>query len=299
VVGKFHSAGGATSGPQSTRIAVLGRISVRLVVLLPVALVPASPAAVAAGLPGFAWGELRTPASRQPEEQADTLLEGAVEQGYEWRTLGPQSQLRPFGRFDYKIDTAELDYNNKLEAAVGIKLRYRPAPEVVIDGGAKYVVERRMESERHEQGVQAFVDWYGRWRPMAARGAGGGDPVPLAYPGLTWGQLRYPSDQVAEEQHNTLVEGAIEQGVDWTGVGRRGNFNTFTKLEYSADREGFDYNNKAVLGLGVKLRFEWPAAARVQLGVQYVYDYRWISERTERGPIYFLNWSAAWDAASR
>jgi hypothetical protein len=123
--------------------------------------------------------------------------------------------------------------------------------------------------------------------------------VPLAMPGSTWGGVRFPSSQELLEKDNLILEGAVEQGVDWLRVPGRGTFNTFGRLEFKMDREKFDYNNKLQFEAGLKLRFPLAGLGAVEIGGKYAFDRRNITDRTERGAVVFVNWWGGWDLMQR
>jgi hypothetical protein len=132
----------------------------------------------------------------------------------------------------------------------------------------------------------------------AAGGARAAD-FPLGYPGSTWGSLRYPNAAPEEERENLLAEGALEQGVDWAEVGPRMFLNTFASLRYSVDSEKLDFNNKLEPGVGVKLRLLLGDWAQAEVGVKYVVEYRFESDRRGDTAIIFLNWGGWWDLKRR
>ena len=119
--------------------------------------------------------------------------------------------------------------------------------------------------------------------------------IPLSMPGSTWGGIRFPSSQELLEKRNLILEGAVEQGVDWFKVARHGILNTFGRVEFKMDRERFDYYNKIQLEAGIKLKFPVAQVGMVEIGSKYAFDRRRITDRTERGTVVFLNWWGAWD----
>lgn len=123
--------------------------------------------------------------------------------------------------------------------------------------------------------------------------------VPLGFPGYTWGQVRYPSSEEIEEKDNVILEGAIEQGVDWFRMTRWTIFNSFVRFEYKSDKEGFDWNNKLQPEVGVKAKFLLADWGLIEAGGKYVVDHRYETNRTEQGIVFFLNWAASWNLKKR
>ena len=123
--------------------------------------------------------------------------------------------------------------------------------------------------------------------------------VPLGFPGYTWGQVRFPSSQEIAEKNNVITEGAIEQGVDWFRMTRWSIFNSFFRFEYKFDKENFDFNNKLQPEVGVKAKFLLADWGLIEAGGKYVVDYRFETNRTEQGIVFFLNWAASWNLKQR
>jgi len=119
--------------------------------------------------------------------------------------------------------------------------------------------------------------------------------APLGFPGSTWGQVRYPSSQEIEEKDNVILEGALEQGVDWFRMTNWSIFNSFFRFEYKFDKENFDFNNKLQPEVGVKAKFPLANWGLIEAGGKYVVDYRFETNRTEQGIVFFLNWAASWN----
>lgn len=119
--------------------------------------------------------------------------------------------------------------------------------------------------------------------------------MPLGFPGSTWGTLRFPSSQDVQEKDNLILEGAIEQGIDWFELGEWSVVNTFMQVSYAVDQEKFDYNNEIEFEVGLKLKIlslDWMC---LEFGGKYILDYRWETDRHTKGTEVFLNWGASWD----
>lgn len=119
----------------------------------------------------------------------------------------------------------------------------------------------------------------------------------VAMPGFTWGEARYPSSLASKDENSDgIVEGAIQQGVDWIELGDFVRFNTFVQVSYKRDTEELDYNNETKIGPGMKLRLlldEWGAV--LDAGVRYDWQYRdKAEEKSDYGPVAFLGWSGFW-----
>lgn len=124
--------------------------------------------------------------------------------------------------------------------------------------------------------------------------------VPLGYPGSTYWEFRSPSSVEVNEDNNYVLEGVIEQGIDWFRVTEWSIFNTFARFGYARDKENFDFNNKLLLEGGAKLKFplrdhtylDW---GNLDIGVKYSYEHRPESDRDETQVVFFATWGAGWD----
>lgn len=120
---------------------------------------------------------------------------------------------------------------------------------------------------------------------------------PLGYPGYTWGSITTPSSVVGGvEEHNVVLQGKIEQGVDWFKFGKNVTVNTFVDLGYSVDNKNVPWNNKVAPGIGVKLKHE-TSFAHLEYGVRYGYERRWEDpvNRSGNGVQVFINWYTDWN----
>ena len=246
-------------------------------------------------MPGSTWGEIRFPGSAQTEDSENLILEGAAEQGVDIFSLSTNSMLNIFGKVDYSWDTQELDWNRKLRLGAGVKLRHYISDTAVIAAGVKYEVDRRFVDDRTTDGFLFFSNWFGSWLlPNSDRGSGDSGR-PLGYPGLTWGELRYQDLDDPEEDNNIVLEGAVEQGVDWMNWNRWGTFNFYGNLDYVADSNELDWNNSISYGAGVKLKKVVGSNVLLQFGIEAEREHRWVSNRVDNVIFVYLNWSGWWD----
>jgi len=110
--------------------------------------------------------------------------------------------------------------------------------------------------------------------------------------GFTWEQVRFPSAFEEMEESNLIVEGAVEQGVDWFSLGDGLVFDTFWQLAYNADTAELDFNNEVKPAFGIKFKLLLTDWAVIEVGVKYEWEYRWITDRTFDGWAGSINWSA-------
>lgn len=97
---------------------------------------------------------------------------------------------------------------------------------------------------------------------------------PLGYPGSSWSVLTYNPGVIenTRERGNVLLQGKIEQGIDWTKFGGW-TLNTYASVAYSLDKNKIDYNNKLVPAVGVKMSRKFDSGV-FDVGVQAVHERR-------------------------
>ena len=245
------------------------------------------------GTPGSTWGEIRFPGSAQAEDKDNLILEGAVEQGVDFFRLSKNSAFNVFGKLDYTVDTEGFDWNRKLKLGAGLKLRHYLSDTVVIAVGAKYEIDRRFVDERTLEGFQLFSNWFGSWQ---LPGSNSSDSArTLTFPGLTWGEVRYPGSQEPSEESDIILEGYAEQGVDTMRLNGLGTINFYANLDYITDSKELDWNNSVASGLGVKLKKLIGSNVLLQFGIEASRERRWVSDQTDNVIFVYLNWSSWWD----
>lgn len=271
-------------------------VALALMLLLTAYSVP--PTARAQGtiaLPGSTSGNIQFPSSAQPRESENTLLSGKIEQGVDLLSLARNTTLNLFARVDYRWDTEELDFNRKILAAAGIKLRHVFSDSFVLSVGAKYENDQRYVVERSSAGTLLFSNWYGSWHlPDPDQGADSRSR-PLGYPGESWGEIRYPGSQDPIEESSMVIEGYAEQGVDWARWGRWGTFNFYGNLDYIADTEEIEWNNMFAVGAGIRLKKRVGDQLLLRYGIEATREHYWETDETLDVVFAYLSWSAWWN----
>jgi hypothetical protein len=245
--------------------------------------------------PGSTWGEIHFPGSALPEDSDNFILEGAVEQGVDFFPITKDTILNFFGSLDYSVDTEGFDWYRRLELGVGFKLRHYLSDTTIISVGAKYEVEKYFVDERTANGFQLFSNWFSSWQ-LRNSDHHSGEPVrPLGFPGITWGEIRYPGTQLPLDEDNLIFDGYVEQGVDWAHWGRWGTFNFYANLDFITDTEDLPWNNSIAYGAGVKLKKLVGSNVLLQFGIEAVHERRWVSDQDNDVIFVYLNWSGWWD----
>jgi hypothetical protein len=115
---------------------------------------------------------------------------------------------------------------------------------------------------------------------------------PIGYPGSTWNVITTPASSTGIEEDNTIIQGKIEQGIDWFYLDSASTwkFNTYASFGYSADSEHLDYNNKAVPAIGAKVTKTLKNGA-IDIGVQAFKENRWEDGVSDNGvQLYVSSW---------
>ena len=109
--------------------------------------------------PGFTWGGVRYPGSQDIEDQDNLVLEGAMEQGYDWYSDGTVT-INTFARFAYTLDTEGYEWNNHVNYGIGTKLKFPIKDSAGIAIGFRLIQDKRLESGRTEEQIIWFSNWY-------------------------------------------------------------------------------------------------------------------------------------------
>jgi hypothetical protein len=112
--------------------------------------------------------------------------------------------------------------------------------------------------------------------------------------GATWGQLDYEIPKEGKE--NLVLDGWIKQGVDWVKWGDT-SINTYAKLRFKWDTEGYDWNNLLGPTVGISLDTYVPSGLALSLGFEYSWESRLMSDSKvmDQKAMAYVNWYGWWD----
>lgn len=110
---------------------------------------------------------------------------------------------------------------------------------------------------------------------------------PIGYPGSDWTSFTTNPSPIkgTPEDNNLLLQGNVQQGVDWLKVGHsEWVLDTYVALGYSIDHNGLYYDNKLSPALGVKLRRDY-TNSMVEVGVQAIHqdNFRGVTQGPSNG----------------
>jgi hypothetical protein len=244
--------------------------------------------------PGFFWSQARNRSDLIGEPE-NSVVEGAIEQGFDVYRINDRIRLNAFVLFEGKRDEQMLDWNRRYEFSVGVQLRYFGIPRTLVSAGARYDMEKRTVSGDTYNGTTGFVNWGSYWDLGQLLGFETNKPALDGYPGTTWGEIRFPASHTEEESRSIILEGAVEQGIDWARLTDNVSFNTFSRLEYKFDTKNLDWNNKVSIAPGAKFKLKIGNKGLVEIGAKYQWEHRFESGKSRSGTVLFLNWNQAWE----
>jgi hypothetical protein len=236
----------------------------------------------AVGLPGQGWTSV---GNLSPIEHNNYYNQSYVEQGATvFATYSGSITVTPFVGLGLVLDTKGYEWNNKIQPRVGVKVNkfFRKG---VVSIGSAYSYEERFKGI-DSSGLTFYVqDWFG-WQPVSEKSS--------RFPGSSWMEVGNLSPV---ERGNIIGLGYITQGI----VAKR--FSRATLVPYVEatvfrDSKGFDWENKANYGGGVKAIFP-RNEIYTEVGVAYLHENRFRSGQSAGGLSAFTNFSFNWNLLGR
>ncbi|HYM05665.1 MAG TPA: hypothetical protein VEU11_03825 [Terriglobales bacterium] len=234
------------------------------------------------GLPGQGWTSI---GNQSPIEHNNFYLQSYVEQGAAvFSTYSGSFTVTPFVGLGMTLDTKGYEWNNKVQPRLGVKVNKYFAKGVISVGSA-YSYEDRFKSFDSSALTLFVQDWFG-WQSVAEKSS--------RFPGSTWIEAGNLSPV---EKGNILGLGYITQGV----VAKR--FSRATLVPYLEatvfkDSKGFDWDNKATVGGGVKAVLS-SGQVYTEIGAAYLHETRFQSGQSAGGVSVFTNFSFNWNLLGR
>jgi hypothetical protein len=113
------------------------------------------------GFRGSSWGELRWDVPTV-EGKPELWLYGWVKQGVDWVKWG-NTTLNTYATLRYSVDTPQRDWNSHVGPGVGIGMDTYMPKGLAASWGVEYIWDRFYKSDRTEQKVVLYVNWFGWW----------------------------------------------------------------------------------------------------------------------------------------
>ena len=193
----------------------------------------------AVGLPGQGWTSI---GNVSPIEHNNFYLQSYIEQGAAvFSTYSGSITVTPFVGLGLVLDTKGYEWNNKIQPRVGVKVN-KFLSKGVVSVGSAYSYEDRFKGINSSGFTLYAQDWFG-WQPVAQKSS--------RFPGSSWMEVGTLSPI---EKGNIIGLAYVTQGI----VAKR--FSRATLVPYLEatvfhDSKGFDWENKATVGGGVKAIF--------------------------------------------
>jgi hypothetical protein len=184
--------------------------------------------------PGSAWSVL---GNVSPVEKGNLISSSYVEQGINIFTKDFFSVI-PYVSLSPTFDTKGYDWNNRLVSNVGLKLAKRFDNGMVsVSGG--YANETRFKSGDSDGAPFVRADtWFG-WKGEDHK-----------YPGSVWGVV----GNISPVEHGNVIGVVhVEQGVVAHRFDNGATLVPFVEATITRDSKKYDWNNRQVLGAGLKL----------------------------------------------
>ena len=113
--------------------------------------------------PGTTWGEVRYPASQEPAEEEDVILEGAIEQAVALGSWEEPGLFNIYASLDYTVDSEGLAWNNSLTCAAGVRLKMPAGTGWLVQLGVEAARERRWISDQTDDVLFVYLNWSSQW----------------------------------------------------------------------------------------------------------------------------------------
>ena len=236
----------------------------------------------AVGLPGQGW---TTAGNLSPIEHNNIYSQSYFEQSAAiFANYSGSITVTPFIGVGLVLDTKGYEWNNKIQPQIGVKAN-KYFRKGVISIGSSYTYEDRFKSF-NSSGMTLFVqDWFG-WQPVAEKSS--------RFPGSSWMEVGNSSPV---EKGNILALGYISQGVVAKRLSRA-TIVPYLEATIYRDSKGFDWDNKANAGAGVKAIIPRDEIY-TEVGVAYVHENRFESGQSAGGFSVFTNFSFNWNLLGR
>lgn len=234
------------------------------------------------GLPGQVWTSV---GNLSAVEHNNGYFQSYVEQ--DAAVLANQSgslSLTPYISLGLVADTKQYDWNNQVEPQLGVKLN-KLFRKGLVSVGAAYKYEDRFKSLQSSGLVVYAQDWFG-WQSASDKAS--------RFPGSSWASFGNISPV---ERGNWIGQTHVSQGLVARRFGRTA-FVPYVEAALSRDSKGFDWDNKALYGSGVKLAYTH-GQAYSEFGVGYLHENRFYSGQSAGTLSVFMNFWFGWNLLGR
>jgi hypothetical protein len=223
-----------------------------------------------------------------PLEPGNVLFQTYIEQtATVFATWHNSLTVVPYVSVNTVFDTAGYNWNNKIQPSTGARVS-KLFPHGVISAGTAYLYEDRFSApkEFRASGRSDYVlGWFG-WQPVSE--------AKNRFPGSTWGIVGHISPV---ERGNLIEQQYVTQGYVLHRFSRAAII-PYSEATVGHDSQGLDWENKAVLGGGVKVAVPL-GNMYTDLGAGVMHENRFRSGLSATGIRVFMNVSYTWHLFGR
>ena len=236
----------------------------------------------AVGLPGQGWTSI---GNLSPIEHNNFYVQSYLEQGAAvFSTYSGSITVTPFVGLGLVLDTKGYQWNNKIQPKLGVKVN-KFFSKGVVSVGAAYSYEERFKGINSSGFTLYAQDWFG-WQPVAEKSS--------RFPGSSWMEVGTLSPI---EKGNIIGLGYITQGIVAKRL-KRATLVPYVEATVFHDSKGFDWENKATVGGGMKAIFP-RGDIYTEIGAAYLHENRFQSGASAGGVSVFTNFSFNWNLLGR
>ena len=235
------------------------------------------------------WGSFMAPSSVHSSDAQNAKFEIYAKPRIRLWQLAKKTQVNGYAIVAALRDKQKLDYNSKLQYAIGVELEHKLTPAVRLSFGAKWDTEYQYFSGITYSALTATADLsvYKSWDPEWLR-KGRFPDAQLVLSG--WANLRYPGALDPFERHNGLAQGALKLAtVVPIGSGEL-KIAPFVSLAAKADFKGRPWNNTLEPALGVDLKIPIGQRGELSVGAKAAVQLRHVSGQVQSGGLAYLSW---------
>lgn len=234
-------------------------------------------------------GMVRLPNTQLPGDHGNAIFEGWFK-GALILHSSSHGALALALRVKHVSDSAGFAFNNS--TTTGVELSYK----AILGKRSALTFKLRHDWSRRRTGAKQegtrflanyfFLDYRIPDTPARLLGLDVKSRVLKAFADLTFPETLAPGES------NVTVSSGVSYTANLNIPKSRFQLAPYAALNFTWDREGFGYNNKAQPSIGIKSRYRLPGGD-IHLGLRYQGDYRWKTSSSKHGPSIFLGWYSA------
>lgn len=235
-------------------------------------------------------GIIRTPNNLQPEELGNLFGEAWFKADTTVLRFG-KMDLKAFVQGNYLRDTKPFAWNNKAKFGAGFALGGNITDNLYIGFTLRHDKARELSTNRKESNTEIVANYYfyKAWNTPQLTEMFGQNFQNVVL--KSWGDIKTPGSPTPGDRNVVLSTGG-ELGIEF-GV-KNAPITIIPHLGWDllADTEKYNYNNKIIPELGVKIRYPLEKG-EIFAGLKYGIDFRSVADTSHSGSTAFLGWYKA------